>query len=156
MQRFLPDVFAATQCNAMQCGVCKGVIYCVYVCIRLIEIGDCRAVVLGRGALRRGWVAGLGRRVVFIVYSVACTDALVGLGEWECVSLHLHLFLTLSVAFTCFGFFPWSSSVCRVSDRNSRLQSRGTIELSRADHGVGWMNVIHGTRLAGCRCRCRG
>jgi hypothetical protein len=46
------------QCNTMQCNAaaCKGVIYCVYVCIRLIEIGDCRAVVLGRGALRRGWV----------------------------------------------------------------------------------------------------
>ena len=141
----------------MQRGVCKGVIYCVYVCIGLIEIGDCRAVVLGRGALQRGWVAGLGRRVVFIVYSVACTDALVVTGG---LGVRFSLSLSISNSLCCFCLFwlcfPWSSSVCRVSDRNSRLQSRGTIELSRADHGVGWMNVIHGTRLAGCRCRCRG
>jgi hypothetical protein len=67
---YLTFFFAAMQCNAMRCGACM---YArVYICVRTyvdassIEIGDCRAVVLGRGALRRGWV-GLGRRVVFIV-----------------------------------------------------------------------------------------
>lgn len=111
----------------MQRGVCKGVIYCVYVCIGLIEIGDCRAVVLGRGALQRGWVAGLGRRVVFIVYSVACTDALVGLGEWECVSLYLYLFPTLSVAFACFGFVSLAAAryaECRIGTADCRVGAR--------------------------------
>jgi hypothetical protein len=142
----------------MQCNAMRRLQGCNLLCVRMYTPHRDRRLSCGGTGSRRvaawlGWAAAWYS--LFILLPVPMRW-LVGLGEWECVSLHLHLFPTLSVAFTCFGFFPWSSSVCRVSDRNSRLQSRGTIELSRADHGVGWMNVIHGTRLAGCRCRCRG
>jgi len=128
---------------------------CVYACLlgvyvcTLIEIGDCRAVVLGRGCwVLVGWVGPRG------VYSVACTDAMVETGE---VGLSLWLFHLLLLTFLSLertrlaeekGFGRKSIVI---EQPNAELGTNCRAEQSRSRE---WQNVIHGMSHAGCRCRC--
>ena len=87
----------------MQRGVCKGVIYCVYVCIGLIEIGDCRAVVLGRGALRRGWVGPPRGIHCLFCCLYRCVGCDWGIGSaFLSISIHFQLSLLLLLVLALF------------------------------------------------------
>jgi hypothetical protein len=137
----------------MQCRLqAAGMGLCVCVCwvrvracasVRLIEIGDCCAVVLGRGALRlfcwvgMRWIGPRG------VYSVAVAVPMRWLRLMGCASLSPH---SSSVVFTSFSLFLARHAEGKGFGRQST--QRPTAELGR--YRVEQSIVEQITRLDGC------
>ena len=72
----------------------------MYVCIRLIEIGDSRAVVLGRGALRRRPPRGIHCLFCCLYRCVGCDW---GIGSaFLSISIHFQLSLLLLLVLALF------------------------------------------------------